>query len=72
MFTQFGKMLIFTGGLIMLIGIIMAAGDKIPFLGKLPGDFTIKGRSISLYFPLMTGIVISIVLTVILNIFGRR
>ena len=56
----------------MLIGIIMAAGDKIPFLGKLPGDFTIKGRSISLYFPLMTGIVISIVLTVILNIFGRR
>ena len=65
-------MLILTGGLIMIVGIIMALGDKIPFLGKLPGDFTFKGKSITLYFPLMSGIVISIILTVVLNIFGRR
>jgi len=65
-------MLIFTGGLIMIVGIIMAAGDKIPFLGKLPGDFTFKGKNTTLYFPLMSGIVISIILTVILNIFGKR
>ena len=56
----------------MIVGIIMALGDKIPFLGKLPGDFTFKGKSITLYFPLMSGIVISIILTVVLNIFGRR
>ncbi len=50
----------------------MAAGDKIPFLGKLPGDFTFKGKNTTLYFPLMSGIVISIILTVILNLFGKR
>ena len=72
MFSQFGRILILTGAVMMLIGIILAAGGKIPILGKLPGDFTFKGKNTTVYFPLMTGLVISIVVTILLNIFGKR
>ena len=72
MFSQFGKILILAGAAIMLTGIILAAGDKIPFLGKLPGDFTFKVKNTTVYFPLITGLVISIIITILINIFGRR
>lgn len=72
MFPSLGKTLIIIGALIMLMGIVIIAAGRIPFLGKLPGDFTFKGKNITVYFPLMTGILLSIVLTVLLNIFGRR
>jgi len=72
MFPSLGKTLIIIGALIMLMGIVITAAGRIPFLGKLPGDFTFKGKNITVYFPLMTGILLSIVLSVLLNIFGRR
>lgn len=64
-FQPFGKILIVTGIVIVVIGIIFMFGDKIPFLGKLPGDITIKKENFSFYFPIVTSIVISILLSLI-------
>ena len=60
-----GKMLIVMGIIIMLIGIIMTVGPKIPWIGRLPGDIIIKKEQFSFYFPLTTCIIISIILTLL-------
>jgi hypothetical protein len=64
--TQIGKLLIIVGGAIILIGLILYFFDKIPLLGKLPGDILIKKKNFTFYFPLATSIVISIILSLIL------
>jgi hypothetical protein len=71
-FSHLGKMLILFGGIAVLIGLVLLFVDKIPFLGKLPGDIYVEKKNFTFYFPLMTSILISIILTVILNLFGRR
>ena len=63
--TGIGKILILIGGIIVVIGILLLFAGKIPFLGKLPGDIFFKKGNFTFYFPLMTSIVISIVLTLI-------
>ena len=56
------------------IGLLLIMGGKGPFgwIGRLPGDFYFKGKNFSFYFPLATGLLISVVLTVILWIMNRR
>lgn len=71
-FQAIGKILLVAGGLLVLAGIVMLFGDRIPFLGKLPGDFTFKRDNVTIHFPLMTMIIISVILTIILNLFGRK
>jgi hypothetical protein len=61
-----GKLLIFTGIIITLVGIFITFFDKIPLLGKLPGDIHIEKKNFSFYFPLSTCIIISIILSLIL------
>lgn len=61
----FGVVLALVGGLLLLVG-------KIPFLGRLPGDIVLRREHWSLYFPLTTSILISIVLTLLFCVFGRR
>ncbi|MDD3732378.1 MAG: DUF2905 domain-containing protein [candidate division Zixibacteria bacterium] len=68
---QLGKMLIITGALIFILGVIMLFFDRLPFLGKLPGDISFKSGSMKIYIPLATSIIISIILTILLNLFGR-
>jgi hypothetical protein len=70
-FQQFGKLLIFGGILIVLIGVLFLFGDKIPFLGKLPGDIHIKGKNFNFYFPIVTSIVLSIIISLILYFFRK-
>jgi hypothetical protein len=64
-FPLIGKMLIVMGIILMLIGIIMTLGPKIPWIGRLPGDIIIKKEQFSFYFPLTTCIIISIILTLL-------
>ena len=66
-----GRVLIVFGILIVLIGIAFVVGPKIPFLGRLPGDFAFRGERVSIFFPLVTSIVISIAVTVLLNVIFR-
>jgi hypothetical protein len=68
---EFGKILLILGILFVVIGLILMLGPKIPFLGKLPGDFVIRRGNFTLYFPLATSILLSIVLTLIFFIFRK-
>jgi hypothetical protein len=54
------------------IGKVMLVSGKIPLLGKLPGDITIQRKNFTFYFPLATSILISILLTFLFWIFGKR
>ena len=71
MMTPLGKMLIVLGVVFILIGLGFLFADKIPWLGRLPGDIYVKRGNFSFYFPLGTCIVISIVLSLIFWLFRR-
>lgn len=67
------RLLITTGLLILGVGIIMLISSKLRLsLFRLPGDIVIKRDNFTFYFPWVTGIVISIVLSLILGLFVRR
>lgn len=66
-----GKMLIVAGLILAAIGILFLFADKIPYLGRLPGDIYIKRDRFSFYFPITTSIIISIILTIIFSIFKK-
>ena len=70
--TELGKALIVLGGVILLVGVLLTVGGRVPWLGRLPGDFVVRRDSFTLYFPLATSILVSVALTIILNLFGRR
>jgi hypothetical protein len=67
-----GKFLIVLGVVIATIGVLLSLSDRIPWLGRLPGDIFVQRRNFTFYFPLATSIVISIVFTFLFWIFGRR
>nr|WP_235788521.1 DUF2905 domain-containing protein [Salipaludibacillus sp. CUR1] len=64
-------MLIITGVVLIIAGLVWQAGGKYFSLGKLPGDIIIRRENSTFYFPLMTSIIISVVLSLILYLFGR-
>jgi hypothetical protein len=66
----FGKMLILLGLVIVGVGLLLTFFDRIPFLGKLPGDISIKRENLSFHFPITTSIVISLLLSFALWIFS--
>jgi hypothetical protein len=61
----FGKILILLGVFIILIGVLLLIGEKIPWIGRLPGDIIIRKEKFSFYFPITTCIIISILLTLL-------
>jgi hypothetical protein len=67
-----GKSLIVIGLILAGIGLVLTFSDKIPWLGRLPGDIHYKGENFSFHFPLATSIVISVVLTLVLWFINRR
>lgn len=71
-----GKLLLGFGALMVLLGLVLlVAGNlsgKVPWLGRLPGDMHIQRGNWTFYFPLVTCLVISIVLTLLFSLFGRR
>ena len=69
---EIGKNIIFIGIVIVIIGIVLTFSDKLPFsLGKLPGDIVYKKENTSFYFPITTSIIVSIVLSFLLYLFGK-
>ena len=66
-----GKALIVAGGVLVLLGAVLLLGERIPSLGHLPGDIRIKGERFSFCFPLATCILLSVVLTLIVNVVVR-
>ncbi len=71
-FFDFGKTLIIIGLVIAIVGVLIVMGGKVPWLGRLPGDFTYRGEKFTFYFPLATSILISVVLTLLFWFIGKR
>jgi len=63
-----GKMLLMFGAIFMITGSLLMALGRFPFIGRLAGDIHIEWRSRSGYSPLMSGVVLSILATVVLNV----
>lgn len=68
----FGKILLITGLVLSLIGGLVLLAGRIPWLGRLPGDFIIQKRNFTVYFPLATSILVSILLTLLFKFLGRK
>lgn len=69
--SELGKMLIVFGIIMAVVGAILLAAPKIPWLGKLPGDFVYRGERFTFYFPLATCILLSIILSLVLYLWRR-
>jgi len=68
---EMAKMLILLGAVLIVLGIILLVLQKTPFLGKLPGDILVKREHFTIYFPLATSIIISILVSLILYFLNR-
>ncbi len=75
---QIGKILVIAGVIVVALGLFfMIAGgspnflQKIPFIGKLPGDIHIKGEKFTFYFPIATSILLSLIISLIIYLFKK-
>jgi hypothetical protein len=68
---QLGRFLIVFGVTIAVLGVVLALAGRVPFLGRLPGDIHIERRGLSFYFPVVTCLLLSLALTLILNLFRK-
>ena len=67
-----GKSLVVIGLLIAVLGVVLVLAGRVPWLGRLPGDIHIQRGNWSFYFPVVTSLVVSVLLTVLFWLFGRR
>ena len=70
--SSLGKTLILVGLLIAGLGMLFTLGGRLPWFGRLPGDIVIQKKNFTFYFPVVTCIVVSVVLSFLLNLFFRR
>lgn len=69
---SFGKFLMLAGIITLSLGVYLTISDRIPIIGRLPGDIVIKREGFTFYLPIITSLLISIILTIITNLlFGR-
>jgi preprotein translocase subunit SecY len=67
-----GRMLVFVGGLLLVIGLIFMFAGKVNLpIGRLPGDIVYRGKNTTFYFPLMTSILLSVILSLVLYFVNR-
>jgi hypothetical protein len=71
MFEGFGKTLIIIGLFLVILGVVFVFWNKIPLIGRLPGDITIQKGGFTFFFPLVTSLVLSLILTIVLNVIFR-
>ena len=68
-----GRSLVILGLVIMALGVALIFSDRLPFkIGQLPGDIVWRGKNTTFYFPVVTSILISLVLSLVLWFLGRR
>jgi hypothetical protein len=68
-----GRTLILIGLALVVLGVIVSLGDRLPIrLGRLPGDIVLRGKNTTFYFPLVTCLIVSVVLTLLSWLFNRR
>lgn len=67
-----GRVLIIIGGLLLVVGIILLLAGKANLpIGRLPGDIVYRGKNTTFYFPLVTSILLSVILSLVLYVVNR-
>lgn len=70
--TELGKFLIVVGIIMAVVGVGVLAIGRVPWIGRLPGDIFIRRGSFTFYFPFATSLLLSVLLTLIFYLIGRR
>ena len=70
--SEVGKLLIVFGVLIAVVGVVLVLAGRLPWIGRLPGDVYVQRGNWTFYFPLATSILVSVVLTLVFWLVGRR
>jgi hypothetical protein len=68
---ELGRILIVFGIVLVVLGAVFLVAPRVPFLGRLPGDFVLRRDHATIYIPLATCLVLSLVISILLNIFWR-
>jgi len=68
---EIAKTMILIGAVLIMTGLVLLLFQKMPFLGKLPGDILIKKEKFTFYFPLATSIIISVIISLVLYLLGK-
>lgn len=68
----FGKIFIAAGAILIAVGLLCLLAERIPGLGRLPGDIVVKKENFTLYFPLTTSLLLSIGISLLLFFFNKR
>jgi hypothetical protein len=69
--SNLGRLLVVGGVLLAAVGVVVLLAGKVPFLGRLPGDIVYHKGGTTFYFPLVTCLLLSVVLSLLLNLFRR-
>ena len=70
-FEGIGRVLIIAGIILAVLGLLLAFGERIPLLGKLPGDILIRRDGFTFFFPVVTFLLLSVILTIVINVILR-
>jgi hypothetical protein len=69
---EWARLLIVLGCVLVLVGAGLLFLPRIPWIGRLPGDIVVRRGPVTVYVPLATALLVSVVLTILLNLFWRR
>jgi Protein of unknown function (DUF2905) len=68
-----GRTLIFIGLALVVLGLLVSLGERLPIrFGRLPGDIVVRGKNSVFYFPIVTSLLLSALLSLVMWLFGRR
>lgn len=70
-FSNIGKLMAVSGLVLFVVGLLLWFSGKSPLLGKLPGDFFLKGKNVSFYFPLATSLLVSAGISLLLYLIRK-
>lgn len=68
---EIARVIIILGIVLIVIGLALLGIQKLPFLGKLPGDIIVKRENFTFYFPLATSIIVSILISLVLYLISK-
>jgi len=73
MMRDMGRAFIAIGIVLVVVGLVLTFGEKLPVrLGRLPGDIVVRGKNTTFYFPLVTSLLLSVLLSFVMWLFSRR
>jgi membrane protein implicated in regulation of membrane protease activity len=68
---ELGRFFLIVGGLLVVVGLLLTFAGKVPWLGRLPGDIVFRKGNFTFYFPLVTSLLLSLLLTLVFSLFRR-